>query len=129
MSICSVLKVLIVDDHLTSRMVTVEGFRAMGITNLIVAKDGREAYTKLMSNPVHLVVTDLYMPDIDGYQLLKAIRKNPSIKKTGVIMLTGKKDQQVVANAKMLGVNNVLAKPFTAYSLQQAVESVVGRLN
>jgi len=129
MSICKVLKVLIVDDHVTSRMITVEGFRAMGIENIDVAKDGREAYAKLLSNPVHLVVTDLYMPDVDGYQLLKAIRSHPSVNKTGVIMLTGKKDEKVVANAKMLGVNNVLAKPFTAFSLQHAVESVVGRLN
>ncbi len=129
MSICNVLKVLIADDHLTSRMITVEGFRAMGIGNIIVAKDGREAYAKLLKSPVHLVVTDLYMPDINGYQLLKAIRSHPKVNKTGVIIQTGKKDEKVVANAKTLGVNNVLAKPFTEFGLRQAVESVVGRLS
>ncbi len=52
MSICKILKVLIVDDHLTSRMITVEGCRAMGISHIMVAKDGREAYTKLLKDPV-----------------------------------------------------------------------------
>ncbi len=129
MSICNIIKIMVVDDHVSSRMVTVEGLRALGISNISVAKDGRDAYNKLLTDPVHLVVTDLFMPEIDGYQLIKAVRAHPKYNKTAMIILTGKKDSGVVENAKKLGVNNVLAKPFTTEGLQQAIESVVGKLH
>ena len=47
MSICNIIKIMVVDDHVSSRMVTVEGLRALGINNISVAKDGRDAYNKL----------------------------------------------------------------------------------
>ena len=129
MSITKMLKVMVVDDNISSRMVTTDGLSALGINNLSIAKDGRDAYNKLVQNPVHLVVSDLYMPDIDGFQLLKAIRAHPKLGNTGFIILTGRKDNYVVVSARQLGVNNVLEKPFSSVKLRSAIESVVGRLN
>jgi len=101
----------------------------MGVKHISVAKDGREAFQKLNAEPVHLAISDLYMPDIDGFQLLRAIRAHPKLGKTGFIILTGRKDATVVQNAVKLGVNNVIAKPFTPDVLKKSIESVVGRLN
>ena len=129
MSVLDVLRIMVVDDHISSRMVTVEALQAMGIKHISVAKDGREAFQKLTSEPVHLAISDLYMPDIDGFQLLRAIRAHPKLAKTGFIILTGRKDSNVVQNAVKLGVNNVIAKPFTPDVLKKSIESVVGRLN
>jgi two-component system chemotaxis response regulator CheY len=129
MSVLDVLRIMVVDDHISSRMVTVEALQQMGIKHISVAKDGREAFTKLNAEPVHLAISDLYMPDIDGFQLLRAIRAHPKLKKTGFIILTGRKDGTVVQNAVKLGVNNVIAKPFTPDVLKKSIESVVGRLN
>ncbi|MBO6814756.1 MAG: response regulator [Rhizobiaceae bacterium] len=123
------LHVMVVDDHISSRMVTVEGLQSLGISQIQVAKDGREAFTKLVERPVHLIISDLYMPEIDGFKLIQAVRKHPKIGKTAVIILTGKKDQNVVATASRLGVNNVLSKPFTPSGLKMAIESIVGALN
>jgi two-component system chemotaxis response regulator CheY len=128
-SVLNVLRMMVIDDHISSRMVTVEALQAMGIKNIAVAKDGREAFQKLVAEPVHLAISDLYMPDVDGFQLLKAVRAHPKINKTGFIILTGKKDSNVVQNAVKLGVNNVLSKPFTPDVLKKSIESVVGRLN
>ena len=124
-----ILKVLVVDDHLTSRMVIVDGLNALGIVNIEVAKDGREAFAKLVGSPAHLLVSDLYMPGVDGLQLIKAVRAHPKIGRMGAILVTGRKEDKVIRLAKEFGVNNVLAKPFTETSLRIAVESVVGRLN
>ena len=129
MALKDLLHVMVVDDHISSRMVTVEGLQALGISQIQVAKGGREAFQKLVQNPVHLIVSDLYMPDIDGFKLIQAVRTHPQIGKTAVIILTGKKDQNVVNTASRLGLNNVLSKPFTASGLKMAVESVVGSLN
>lgn len=129
MSVLDVLKVMVIDDHISSRMVTVEALQQMGIKHISVAKDGREAFKKLTAEPVHLAISDLYMPDIDGFQLLRAIRAHPKLAKTGFIILTGRKDNNVVQNAVKLGVNNVIAKPFTPDVLKKSIESVVGKLN
>jgi len=129
MSVLNVLRVMVVDDHISSRMVTVEALQQMGIKHISVAKDGREAFQKLSAEPVHLAISDLYMPDIDGFQLLRAIRAHPKLAKTGFIILTGRKDNTVVQNAVKLGVNNVIAKPFTPDVLKKSIESVVGKLN
>lgn len=128
MSVLSVLRMMVIDDHISSRMVTVEALQAFGIKNISVAKDGREAFQKLVAEPVHLAISDLYMPDVDGFQLLKAVRAHPKINKTGFIILTGRKDSNVVQNAVKLGVNNVISKPFTPDVLKKSIESVVGRL-
>ncbi|MFZ2102845.1 MAG: response regulator [Oricola sp.] len=129
MSVLDVLRIMVVDDHISSRMVTVEALQQMGVKHISVAKDGREAFTKLNAEPVHLAISDLYMPDIDGFQLLRAIRAHPKLAKTGFIILTGRKDANVVQNAVKLGVNNVIAKPFTPDVLKKSIESVVGKLN
>lgn len=129
MSVLNVLRVMVVDDHISSRMVTVEALQQMGIKHISVAKDGREAFQKLTAEPVHLAISDLYMPDIDGFQLLRAIRAHPKLAKTGFIILTGRKDNTVVQNAVKLGVNNVIAKPFTPDVLKKSIELVVGKLN
>ena len=129
MSVLDVLRIMVVDDHISSRMVTVEALQQMGVKHISVAKDGREAFQKLNAEPVHLAISDLYMPDIDGFQLLRAIRAHPKLGKTGFIILTGRKDNSVVQNAVKLGVNNVIAKPFTPDVLKKSIESVVGKLN
>lgn len=129
MGVADILRVMVVDDHMTSRMLTVETLQSFGLSHIAVAKDGRDAFTNLVAKPVHLVISDLYMPDVDGLKLLQAVRSHPKLAKTGFIVITGRKDDDVVAKAKSFGVNNVLGKPFTPIVLKQAVESVVGRLN
>lgn len=128
MDIKDILKVMVIDDHVTSRMLTVETLQQLGVKHIRIAKDGKDAFDKLNAEPVHLVLSDLYMPGVDGLQLLKVLRSHTRFAKIGYIIITGKKDANVVAKAKELGVNNVLSKPFSAPVLKQAVEAVVGRL-
>ena len=124
-----ILKVLVVDDHISSRMVTVEALKSLGIKGISVAKDGQEAFNQIVGQPVHLLISDLYMPNINGFQLIKAVRSHPKIAKTGCILITGKKDDNVVNTSKKLGVNNVLAKPFSPVAMKAAIETVVGKLD
>jgi two-component system, chemotaxis family, chemotaxis protein CheY len=128
MSIKDILQVMVIDDHVTSRMLTVEMLQDFGIRNIHVAKDGRDAFNKLNAQPVHLIISDMYMPDIDGMKLLQVLRSHARFAKTGFIMMTGRKDATITQNARALGVNNVLEKPVTAPGLRQAVEAVVGRI-
>lgn len=129
MSLSQNLQILVVDDHVTSRMVTVEALQSLNLKNIAIAKNGKDAFAKAVNGGIHLVITDLYMPEVDGMQLLKAIRTHQNTSKMGVIIITGSTDQKVLNMARQLGANNVMSKPFTVPQLKSAVEAVVGRLN
>lgn len=128
MSIAAQLRVLIVDDTSTSRMLLRDGLEELGIRNIFFAGDGEQALQFMMSTPAHLVISDFNMPKLDGLGLLKGIRDYNPTKKVPFIMLTGRSDKAVLENAVKLGVNNYLTKPFTVPALKKALEAIIGKL-
>lgn len=129
MSIKDHLKVLIVDDHRTSRMLIRDALEQLGIKHIVFAVDGEEALRTMMTAPCHIIISDFNMPKLDGIQLLKAIRAYGPTKKTPFIILTGKGDRELVQQAAQCGVNNFLAKPITLPVLKKTMEAVVGPLH
>jgi two-component system chemotaxis response regulator CheY len=128
MAFKSQLKVLIVDDQRTSRMLIRDALDQLGISQITMAVDGEEALKMLMSAPSHIIISDFNMPKVDGLQLLKAVRSYPPTKKTPFIILTGRGDRELVQKAAALGVNNFLVKPISVPVLQKTIEAVVGKL-
>ncbi len=128
MSLADQLKVLIVDDTTTSRMLVRDGLQEIGIKNISFASDGEQGLKHVMTQPTHLVISDFNMPKLDGLGLLRAIRQHAPTQKMPFIMLTGKGDKEVVQKAIQFGINNYLTKPFTVPALKTALEAVVGRL-
>ena len=128
MSILAQLKVLIVDDTSTSRMLIRDGLEQLGIRNITFAADGEQALKMMMSAPSHLVISDFNMPKLDGLQLLQAIRSYKPTAGVPFIMLTGKGDAAVLTRGKALGLNTYLTKPIDMAALRKAIEGVVGRL-
>jgi two-component system chemotaxis response regulator CheY len=128
MSLAEQLKVLIVDDTTTSRMLVRDGLQEIGIKNISFASDGEQGLKHVMSTPTHLIISDFNMPKLDGLGLLQAIRKNGPTQKTPFIMLTGKGDKDLLQKAIQSGLNNYLTKPFTVPALKTALEAVVGKL-
>ena len=128
MSLADQLKILIVDDTTTSRMLIRDGLQELGIKNISFASDGEQALKHMMTQPAHLVISDFNMPKLDGLQLLRAIRQHGPTQKTPFIMLTGKGDKDLLQRAIQFGINNYLTKPFTVPALKTALEAVVGRL-
>lgn len=128
MSLKNQLHVLVVDDMSTSRGLIVQALEAMGIANIHHVASGPEAINLVDRVPVHLVLSDYNMPDMDGIQLLQQLRTNPKTKNVGFILITGKADKAVVENGKKLGMNNFIKKPFGPQDLKTCLEAVVGRL-
>ena len=122
------LEVMVVDDTSVSRMLMTESLHDMGITNLALAKDGADALTQIKAKPVHLVISDQYMPNLDGLGLLKALRSNGPTAKVGFILVTGSPDKSLVERGRTMGLNNFIAKPYTTQTIRAAIEAVVGRL-
>lgn len=128
MSLKDNLRVMVVDDMATSRGLITQALDEIGIKNYLTENDGRRAFERMASSPVHLVLSDYNMPGLDGLGLLKAVRTQPATQKVGFILVTGKPTPELVAQAKQLGLNNMIKKPFTSASMKQCIESVVGRL-
>ncbi|MDJ0820456.1 MAG: response regulator [Paracoccaceae bacterium] len=122
------LRIMVVDDMATSRGLITQALDDIGIKNYLTENDGQNALGRLSGTPVHLILSDYNMPGLDGLGLLKAVRTNPATQKMGFILVTGKPTPELVGEAKRLGLNNMIKKPFTSASMKQCIESVVGRL-
>ena len=128
MPAASSLRVLIVDDQHSMRLLIRGSLKELGIVHTEEATDGEDGLRKLVATPAHLVIADFNMPKLDGLGLLRAIRVHPPTSKTAYIMLTGRADKDLVQRAIQFGVNNYLAKPFTVAALKEKIEGVFGPL-
>ncbi len=116
------------DDQLTSRLLIRGGLQDLGVSDIEMAADGEQGFKTMMAKPAHLVISDFNMPKMDGLAFLRAVRSYPPTQKAAFILLTGRGDKELIERAQKLGVNNVIAKPFTLPVLKSQIEAVVGRL-
>lgn len=128
MPAAAALKVLIVDDQLTMRSLIRASLQQIGIREIIEAPDGEAGLRTAITTPVHLIISDFNMPNLDGLGLLRGIRAHGPTSKTAFIMLTGRADRELVQRAVQYGVNNYLVKPFTTAQLKEKLEAVFGPL-
>lgn len=128
MSLREQLRIIVVDDMSTSRGLITQALDSFGIRQIESAADGQSALQKIASWPVHLVISDMNMPGMNGLQLLHALRSAPQTRKVGFLLITGKADRNIIETGKQLGMNNFIPKPFQPADLRKAVEAIVGRL-
>jgi two-component system chemotaxis response regulator CheY len=128
MSILNKLEIMVVDDTSVSRMLITESLAEIGVKHISMAKDGKQALAALMTKPVHLVISDMNMPGLDGLGLLKALREFKPTSKIGFILLTGSADKSLIERGRQFGLNNFIAKPFSTKAVKTAIEAVVGKL-
>lgn len=114
-------KVLVCDDepHIV-RLIQVN-LERMGY-DVVTAADGREALQILRTFRPNLVMLDVMMPYVDGYEVLRAIRKNPETSKMQVIMLTVRAQEGDAAKAYENGADGYLTKPFNPEDLRRFLE-------
>jgi two-component system chemotaxis response regulator CheY len=129
MPVAAALKVLIVDDQFSVRQMTRMTLEQLGIRYVHESENGRQALEMAALQPLDLIISDYNMPEMDGLNLLRAVRGHPMVRKLPFILLTGRGDKELVIKAAQAGVNNYLVKPFTAAILRQKIEQVMGKLS
>jgi CheY-like chemotaxis protein len=82
--------------------------------NILAARNGVEALVTLESQPVDLILADVAMPDMNGYQLYERVRQNPNWGAIPFIFLTARKMNSDIRYGKELGVDDYLTKPISA---------------
>ena len=99
--------------------------------DVIVAEDGLEALKILAKEDSHfdLILLDVMMPNMDGWDTLKAIRKNKKTEYTPVIMITAVSEDQKVVSGLKIGADDYIVKPFILPNLLARIEAVLRRAN
>ena len=99
---------------------------AYGVEPVMVA-DGREAVAVIRRVRPECVILDLRMPDIDGWDVARALRADNELKRIPIIVLTSSWGAQDRATAHEVGVEHYLCKPFDVLRLAQAIEKATGQ--
>ena len=116
--------ILIVDDAATMRQLAGFTLKDAGF-EVIDAVNGKDALNKLAGKKVNLVVTDLNMPEMNGIELIKALRSKPETKFTPIIMLTTESDESIRKEGISAGAGAWIVKPFTPEDFTAIVKKYV----
>ena len=114
------LKVMVIDDSNTIRR-SAEIFLVQAGCKVILAEDGFDALAKITDHQPEVILVDIMMPRLDGYQTCALIKKNARFANTPVIMLSSKDGLFDRARGRMVGSDEYLTKPFTKEVLLRTV--------
>jgi DNA-binding response OmpR family regulator/Tfp pilus assembly protein PilZ len=120
--------VLVVDDDANYRELAAEVMREAGF-DVLTAASGFEALSLALKHQPGLVLTDVTMPNMDGWQLLRLIRARPTLRRTPVVFLTALTNDADRLRGYQLGVDDYVPKPFSQVELTARVERVLERAN
>jgi len=118
--------VMVVDDSLTVRRVTQRFLQREGY-QVVLAKDGVDALEKLQEVRPDVMLVDIEMPRMDGFDLIRNVRSDSRIAKTPIIMITSRTASKHRNYAMELGANEYYGKPFQENQLLEAIEEFVGK--
>lgn len=116
--------IMTADDSPSIRQMVGFTLRQAGY-QIIEACDGRDALAKLQQQPVHLLITDLNMPNLDGIELIRQVRALPAHRFTPVLFLTTESQAERKLAAKAAGATGWIVKPFTPDQLVAVVGKVL----
>jgi chemosensory pili system protein ChpA (sensor histidine kinase/response regulator) len=117
--------VMVVDDSLTVRKITSRLLEREGYT-VLTAKDGVDALQQLKDNLPSVMLVDIEMPRMDGFDLTKNVRADPRLAKIPIVMISSRTADKHRNQAAQLGVNAFLGKPYQEAELLQHITSYVG---
>jgi two-component system chemotaxis response regulator CheY len=128
MSNPSDLKFLIVDDFSTMRRIVRGLLKEMGCNNADEAEDGAVALSMMRTSKYDFVVSDINMPNMNGFDLLKAVKADESLKHIPVLMVTAEARKEDIVLAAQSGAAGYIVKPFTKATLEEKVTKIMQKL-
>ena len=124
----SPMKFLIVDDFSTMRRIVRNLLKEIGHADSEEAEDGVVALNKLRNGTFNFVVSDINMPNMNGFQLLAEIKKDEALKHLPVLMVTAEARKEDNVMAAQNGAAGYIVKPFTKATLEDKLANIFKKL-
>ena len=121
-------KFLIVDDFSTMRRIVRGLLKESGYVNADEAEDGVVALNMLKNNKFDFVVSDINMPNMNGFELLKAIKADDTLKHIPVLMVTAEARKEDIVRAAQTGAAGYIVKPFTKATLEEKINKIIQKM-
>ncbi len=122
------LRFLVVDDFSTMRRIIRNLLKESGYTEADEAEDGVVALQKLRNSNFDFVVSDINMPNMNGFQLLMEIKKDEKLKHIPVLMVTAEARKEDIVMAAQQGAAGYIVKPFTKATLEDKVSLILTKM-
>ena len=122
------LRFLIVDDFSTMRRIVRNLLKESGFADADEAEDGVAALHKLRGSKFDFVVTDINMPNMNGFQLLAEIKGDDKLKHLPVLMVTAEARKEDIVLAAQSGASGYIVKPFTKATLEEKVLKIIQKM-
>jgi two-component system, chemotaxis family, chemotaxis protein CheY len=122
------MKFLIVDDFSTMRRIVRNLLKEIGYADADEAEDGVAALHKLRNGRFDFVVSDINMPNMNGFQLLAQIKLDDKLKHLPVLMVTAEARKEDIVAAAQGGAAGYIVKPFTKATLEDKVANIMKKL-
>ncbi|MBF0112396.1 MAG: response regulator [Desulfamplus sp.] len=117
--------IMIVDDARSMRGLLAITLQGAGYT-VVDACDGQDAMEKIAGQKVHLIITDLNMPNMNGIELIKNLKANPEYKFLPMVMLTTESEESKKKEGQMAGAKAWIVKPFKPETVLNVVQKIIG---
>jgi two-component system chemotaxis response regulator CheY len=122
------LKFLVVDDFSTMRRIVRGLLKEMGCHNVTEAEDGAAALELLKVQHFDFVVSDINMPNMSGFELLKAIKAEETLRHLPVLMVTAEARKEDIVLAAQSGAAGYIVKPFSKATLEEKVQRILQKM-
>jgi two-component system chemotaxis response regulator CheY len=122
------LRFLIVDDFSTMRRIIRNLLKESGFANAEEAEDGAVALRMLQNGHFDFVVSDINMPNMNGFQLLAEIKKDDKLKRLPFLLVTAEARKEDIVLAAQQGASGYIVKPFTKATLEDKVLNILKRM-
>jgi twitching motility two-component system response regulator PilH len=118
-------RVLIIDDDSSLRLFIKILFNDNGF-EVSLAENGKEGIERALSNPPHIIILDIMMEGLNGFEVCKILRANPTLQRTAIIIISGKSFKPDIDKALELGADAFIVKP---YAPPELLKTAVQRMN
>lgn len=107
------------------RRIIINTLKRAGYSEVLEAKDGKEALAKIKVEDVNFVITDWNMPEMNGLELVKHLRSLDEYHDLPILMVTTRSVKEDIIEAMKAGVNNYIVKPFTPETLKEKIQYIL----
>jgi two-component system, chemotaxis family, chemotaxis protein CheY len=122
------MRFLIIDDSVTMRRIIANILARLGHPEVLHASNGREALDRLAAEHVDVVITDWYMPEMNGLDFVTTLRNTPATSHIPIVIVTANAASDDIQHALQLGVKSYILKPFTVETMKDKIDALLAQL-